>query len=95
MNLVLNLKGEYFDDIKAGKKPFEYRLRNAYWSKRIVGKWFDYLIIRRGYPKSGDPDKEIILDYAGWEEQTITHPHFGDNPVTVFAIRINPICDTK
>jgi len=86
-NLTLNLKGEYFDDIKAGRKPREYRLRNEYWIKRLVGRKYDKLIIKRGYPKKGDSEKELYFDYRGYEEQTITHPHFGAKPADVFAIR--------
>ncbi|MCP3582304.1 hypothetical protein NLN00_23805, partial [Escherichia coli] len=27
--------------------------------------------------------------YDGYEIKTITHPHFGDKPVKVFAIKVN------
>ncbi|HHU1479257.1 TPA: ASCH domain-containing protein, partial [Escherichia coli] len=27
--------------------------------------------------------------YEGYEIKTITHPHFGENPVKVFAIKVN------
>lgn len=35
-HLHLNLKGEYFHAIRAGKKVEEYRLYNDYWRKRLV-----------------------------------------------------------
>lgn len=85
-DLRLNLKGVYFDQIKSGEKPFEYRLVNEYWKKRLVGKRYDKVIFLRGYPKAGDADKTIVLPYAGYEIQTLTHPHFGKEEVTVFAI---------
>lgn len=29
--LILPLKRQWFEQIRDGKKPFEFRLRNAYW----------------------------------------------------------------
>ena len=44
MDLALPLKRDISKQIKAGTKPEEYRLRNAYWVKRLEGKrstaWF-------------------------------------------------------
>lgn len=85
-DLYLNLKGEYFDDIKAGTKPFEYRLDNEYWRKRLVGRHYGMMIIRKGYPPKNDRERMFILPYRGYEMQTITHKHFGPEPVRVFAI---------
>lgn len=89
MLLQLNLKGEYFDQIAAGTKSWEYRLRNAYWTKRLEGRVFDGVVIKKGYPKAGDPDRTLTRPWRGYEIHTITHPHFGDEPVEVFAIRVN------
>ena len=41
MNLHLNLKFEYFDAIREGRKPFEYRIDNEYWRKRLIGRKYD------------------------------------------------------
>ncbi|ENN4178965.1 ASCH domain-containing protein, partial [Salmonella enterica subsp. enterica serovar Typhimurium] len=30
--------------------------------------------------------------YGGYEVKTITHPHFGDEPVKVYAIKVNINC---
>ena len=84
--LYLHLKREYFEDIKSGKKKFEYRLDTSYWSKRLVGKKFDEVHFKCGYPKTDDIDKVIKMPYRGYEMQNIRHPHFGDESVTVFAI---------
>ena len=84
--LHLNLKGEYFDDIKDGIKPFEFRKRNDYWLKRLVGKDYDEVHLKRGYPKSDDTDKIIKCVYIGFEIQTITHKHFNGLPTSVYAI---------
>lgn len=88
-NLQLAVKGEYFDAMKRGEKTEEYRLVNPYWGRRIFGRDYDRLIITRGYPKRDDHDRRIDIPYDGFEIKTITHKHFGDKPVKVFAIKVN------
>lgn len=87
-NLQLAVKGEYFDAMKRGEKTEEYRLVNAYWGNRIYGRDYDRLIITRGYPRKDDASKRIDIPYDGYEIKTITHPHFGPEPVKVFAIMV-------
>jgi hypothetical protein len=87
-DLHLNLKGCYFDDIAAKKKPFEYRLKNEYWRRRLEGRHYDNIHIKKGYPKATDTSRIITKPYRGYEEQTITHPHFGPLPVEVYAIHV-------
>ncbi len=94
--LHLALKAEYFDAIEAGTKPEEYRLANAYWTKRLNydGKshlWprsFSGIVLTKGYPKDGDQERTIELPWRGFTRKTITHPHFGPDPVEVFAIDV-------
>lgn len=88
-NLQLAVNGEYFDQMKRGEKIEEYRLVNAYWGRRIRARDYDRLIITRGYPKRGDMSKRIDVPYDGYEVKVITHPHFGPDPVKVFAIKVN------
>ncbi len=88
-NLQLAVKGEYFDAIIRGEKTEEYRLCNDYWNKRIMFREYDRLIITKGYPKRDDSSRRIDVPYDGYEVKTITHPHFGDKPVKVFAIKVN------
>lgn len=95
-NLQLAVNGEYFDQMKRGEKTEEYRLYNEYWRSRLVFEGFftaphkfDRLIITRGYPKREDTSKRIDIPYDGYEVKVITHPHFGPDPVKVFAIRVN------
>lgn len=88
MDLVLPLKREFFDAIKAGTKPEEYRLRNAYWRKRLEGKTFDRVILTLGYPKRDDHARRIVLPWQGYRECQITHSLFGAGPVDVFAINV-------
>lgn len=88
-NLQLAVKGEYFDAMIRGEKTEEYRLCNDYWKKRLVNRKHDRLIITKGYPKRDDSSRRIDVPYDGYKIKTITHPHFGDKPVKVFAIKVN------
>lgn len=89
--LMLPVKGEYFDEMKSGGKIFEYRLRTPYWSKRLVNREYNEIIVTKGYPKRTDTERRLHCLWSGYEEHTITHEHFGPDPVEVFAIYINPI----
>jgi hypothetical protein len=84
--LILILTGEYFDAIQRGEKTEEYRLCNDYWRKRLEGRDYDQIVLTRGYAKRDDDSKRMYFRYEGYAIKTITHPHFGDNPVKVFAI---------
>lgn len=92
VNLQLAVKGEYFDAMIRGEKTEEYRLCNDYWNKRIMFREYDRLIITKGYPKRDDSSRRIDVPYGGYEVKTITHPHFGDKPVKVYAIKVNINC---
>lgn len=87
--LQLAVNGEYFDAMKDGTKPEEYRLVNDYWIKRLLNRDYDRLVITKGYPNRADLSRRIEVPYNGYEIKTITHPHFGDQPVNVFAIKVN------
>lgn len=86
--LTLALKGEYFDAIKAGTKPEEFRQVTPYWRRRLEGQRFDRIELTRGYPKRGDSARRLVLPWKGYRLTTITHPHFGPDPVEVFAIDV-------
>lgn len=88
MNLTLNLKKEYFEEIKAGTKKEEYRLCTPYWKKRIEGKFFDKVIVKLGYPKSTEKEKILIFHWNGYEKKKIKHKHFGTSEVEVYAIKL-------
>lgn len=87
--LHLNLKKQYFEDIKNGSKLFEYRLVTNFWTKRLKSDDFDKILIKSGYPKSGDTNRIIERPYRGYMKTFITHPHFGPDPVNVYAIPVN------
>ena len=86
--LVLPLKGEYFDQISDGTKPEEYRLVNAYWSKRLIGRSYSRIELTKGYPARDDHGRRLSRAWRGYVIKTITHPHFGAAPVHVFAIDV-------
>ena len=89
MDITLPLKRRWFEDIKAGKKPFEYRLNKPYWQTRIVGRHYDHAIFTDGYPPKGDTKKRIILPWAGYEMQIVVSDEWHNQPQEVFAIRVS------
>ncbi len=86
--LTIPLKGIYFDQIKAGTKPEEYRLMTDYWRKRLEHRHYDKIVLTRGYPSAGDFERRLEKPWRGFIVRTITHPHFGPEPVQVYAIRV-------
>lgn len=86
--LTLPLKAEYFDAIRDGTKPEEFRLVNDYWSKRLVGREYDRIILTKGYPRADDTSRRLERPWRGFTVKTITHPHFGNVPMTVYAITV-------
>lgn len=90
--LYLPLKAEYFDAIKAGTKTEEYRLYTPYWRKRLVDGFAGLTAIElmRGYPAADDQERRLRRPWRGYAIKHITHPHFGPDPVQVFAIYVGP-----
>lgn len=89
-DLVLPLKACYFNDIRAGTKPEEFRLVTPYWRRRLEGRTYDRIVLTLGYPKRDDTERRLIRPWRGYRVTTITHPHFGPDPVQVFAINVEP-----
>lgn len=92
--IIFHVNREYFNEIKSGKKNYEYRLYNDYWKKRLVNRKYDEVHFNLGYPKKDDNSKIIKRKYLGWELRGIRHKHFGnigatDKQVDVFAILTN------
>jgi hypothetical protein len=87
-DLHLAVKRIYFDSIKADCKGEEYRLVNDYWTKRLVGREYQNVIITLGYPPAGDMDRTLMFPWNGYRKTKITHPHFGPDEVGVFAIEL-------
>nr|WP_176453600.1 ASCH domain-containing protein [Citrobacter freundii]BAS21714.1 phage protein [Citrobacter freundii] len=87
--LRLPVKAKYFFQIRNNEKPEEFRLNNVYWQKRLIGKTFDEVVITLGYPGREDTDRMIVRPWRGYSIKTISHEHFGNEPVSVFAIVVN------
>lgn len=88
--LVLPLKRQYFEAIRDGSKPEEYRLCNEYWTKRLPSPFgvYDRIVLTLGHPARDDHARGLVLPWRGYTIKTITHPHFGPEPVSVFAIDV-------
>lgn len=89
-DLVLPLKREYFEAIAAGTKPEEFRLRTPYWQKRLEGRSYDRVVLTLGYPAINDSERRLVRPWRGFVMKRITHPHFGKDPVEVYAIDVAP-----
>lgn len=87
--LTLPLKGEYFDQIRDGSKTEEYRLVTPYWEKRLIGREYDRIVLTKGYPRRDDASRRLTRAWRGFRQTTITHPHFGPDPVRVFAVDVS------
>ncbi|WP_186139374.1 ASCH domain-containing protein [Burkholderia gladioli] len=92
-DLILPLKAEYFHAIRDGSKVEEFRLCTPYWRKRLVGRAYRNVVLTLGYPRADDADRRLVRPWRGYEIKTITHPHFGPEPVTVFAIGVARITE--
>lgn len=89
--LHLSLKREYFEQIRNGEKWFEYRLCNDYWRKRLDARGaYEQIVLTLGYPTRDDHSRRITRPWRGYAIKTITHPHFGPDPVQVYAIDVRP-----
>lgn len=87
--LILPVKRIYFEQIASGEKSEEFRLANAYWAKRLEGQRYSCVIVTLGYPKKTDTARRLEFPWQGFIRKTITHEHFGPDPVDVYAIRVN------
>jgi hypothetical protein len=87
--LYLPLKTRWFNEIKAGTKLEEYRDRTPNWAKKIVGREYDLIVLTLGYPRRDDLERRIVLPWRGYTEKTIHHPHFGPDPIDVYAIDVS------
>lgn len=90
-DLIIPVKGVYFDQIKARSKICEFRLITDYWRTRLQGRSYRHVVLLRGYPKGGGVEGETRLtrEWRGFTNETLTHEHFGPDPVRVFAIDVS------
>lgn len=52
--LFLILTEHWFDEIKSGRKTHEYREAREYWNKRLTGKRYTHVALRRAYGKGAE-----------------------------------------
>jgi hypothetical protein len=83
--LHLHLKWQYFDAIQRGEKKQELRLASK-WKKKLDETPYTKIKLYRGFQKAIDGKTVFSCPYVGYELQTITHHHFGTQPVEVCAI---------
>ena len=91
-DLTLNLMGRWFDDILAGTKTEEFRLNSKFWAPRLIDRDYGRIILLRGYPAGGGIVGKTRLLRAWRGVRLIpefTHPHFGDDPVSVIAVDLS------
>lgn len=88
MNLILRVKKQWFDQIKAGTKREEYRLVTAYWRKRLEGRAYDQITITLGYPKRDDQSRRLVFPWRGCHIDSIYHEEWGNELRQVFVIRL-------
>ncbi len=74
--------------MRDGTKLEEFRLCTLYWKKRLE-KHYDNIVICSGYPKRDDETRHIMRPWRGSIIKTITHKHFGSEPVAVYAIQVS------
>jgi len=65
VDLIFNVKKEYFDLVKSGHKTFEYREIKPYWTKRL-GKKYSGIQYKLGYPAFDDDLKILKFEYRGY-----------------------------
>ena len=87
--LHLHLKKKYFDDIKSGKKTWEFRRVTPRWRKMLVGRYYDEIWLYCGYPKVSDTERILKRQWRLIAKEIILHEEFGDKPVEVFCIDVS------
>jgi hypothetical protein len=87
--LRLSVKGIYFQQMASGEKVEEFRLRTGYWRQRLEGRTYDRIEITLGYPPTTDTARLMTFKWKGCRKMTMTHPHFGESMVDVYAIDVS------
>jgi len=83
--LFIIIKKKYYNEILSGIKKEEYRLVKPHWVKMLVGKDYSHIVFQNGYRKDAP---KFEAEYLGYEIKNIKHEFFGNEDVSVFAIKI-------
>jgi hypothetical protein len=87
--LRLNLKREYWEDVREGGKIYEFRLATPFWHKRLRGIRYDEIHLFLGYPKRGDESRVLKRKWRSAPAiVNMKHKEFGDDYVDVFCIDV-------
>jgi hypothetical protein len=85
--LHIPLKFKWFDQIKEGVKTVEYREIKPYWDKRLVGREYDQIKLRRAYQENAEV---LFFKWLGYSEKIIEHEEFNNGkPTLVYAIDLS------
>ena len=84
MKLHLHVKTVYFDAVKRGEKTHEYRLVNNYWNKILKDRTYEGIVYYNAYKPGAE--NRIEMPWKGCDVDVLQHPHFGPDPVMVWAI---------
>jgi len=86
--LFMTIKRQYFDEILSGKKKEEYRMVKSHWVDKLIGKEYTHIIFQNGYNRNAP---RLEAEYMGYEIRNILHDFFGNDEVTVFALKLEKI----
>lgn len=86
--LFMTIKKQYFNEILNGIKKEEYRLVKPHWVDKLVGKQYSHIIFQNGYSRNSP---RLEAQYLGYEIRNIRHEFFGNEEVTVFALKLGTI----
>lgn len=92
--LTLRLKRKYWEQIRDGDKPVEYRIASDYWERRLFDSdgsaiEFDEVHLWHAYPPAEKTELRLIRAHGGTERIELTHDEFGPDAVDVFEIDIS------
>ena len=88
-DLVMPLNAVSFDAIKRGDQVEEFRQITPHWSKLLERRTYDRLVLWRGYPRTSDSNRILVLPWLGVTRKTIARPFFGPKPLEVYAIDVS------
>jgi hypothetical protein len=89
--LFLTIKGEYFDQILLGVKKEEYRDINERYTRRLIGRSYNLVLLQNGYWLTS---RQLYVVFLGVEVKEIFYPITGEFK-KVYAIKLGPVVRTE
>jgi hypothetical protein len=83
--LHLNVHREFFAQIAAKTKRFEYRSQSPYWRRRLEGRKYDLIQFRNGYATQAP---EMLVEFSDLRR-------YGEGRNAYYAIRLGRILKIK